>query len=158
MIDVLTGGTSNDVTFGFQGSYVRSVTKKGRFNLPFRFRQTGVDPFQERWVVADGPDGTLCLMPHVEWVRAFQHIRNRKFNRTLRDELRRQSHNSEVLTPDSQGRLVVNPETLARYQITDQVLVLGMGHYLELWNPKRHAEHQAGLPPPDPDFMDEFWG
>ncbi len=158
----MTDNTQNqrleEVTFGFQGSYTRSVDQKGRFNLPFRFRRTGLDPADEKYVVADGPDNTLCLMPHLEWMRAFQRIRKRKLNRELRHGLRRQSHNSEVLEPDSQGRILVSPETLARCGISGKVLVLGMGHYLELWDPDRHADYHASVTEPDPDFMDEFYG
>jgi MraZ protein len=147
-----------DVTYYYQGSYTRSVDEGGRFNLPFRFRRSGGSAGDEKFVLTEGPDRILCLMPHTEWLRAFKRIRRQGLDEKRRQELRRQSHNSEIMTPDSQGRIKVSPETLDRYGIGDKILVMGMGHYLELWNPEKHAKHQASLEKPDQGFMNEFFG
>ncbi len=148
----------DDATYYFQGSYTRSVDEKGRFNLPYRFRRSGGAVGDEEFVLTEGPDHILCLMPHTEWLRAFQRIRRQKLTRKTREELRRQSHNSAIVVPDSQGRIKVDTETLNRHSIAERVLVMGMGHYLELWNPDRHAEHHAGLSDATPEFLDEFFG
>jgi len=146
-----------DASYYFQGSYVRSVDEKGRFNLPFRFRRSGGAAGDEKFVLALGPDKVLCLMPHTEWLRAFQRMRRKGLNEKSRRELRRQSHNSEVLTPDSQGRITVSPEILAHHGIGEKIRVLGMGHYLELWDPAKHSAHHKALPDPDPEFMNELF-
>jgi len=147
-----------DVTYYYQGSYTRSVDDNGRFNLPFRFRRSGGSAGDEKFVLTEGPDRILCLMPHTEWLRAFKRMRRQGLDARRRQELRRQSHNSEVLTPDNQGRIKVPPAVLESFGIGEKVLVMGMGHYLELWNPNKHADHQSSLAEPDQDFMNAFFG
>ena len=147
-----------ETTFVFHGSYTRAVDGKGRFNLPFRFRNAGGLGAAESYIVAEGPDGTLTLLPYTEWLRAFQKMRQQRPGKTLRAELRRLSHHSRVVEPDAQGRVMVAPEFLARVGVEKKVLVLGVGHYLELWDPERFAEYQATQPEADEEFMDAFFG
>ncbi len=106
--------TSGEMPFIFHGSYTRSVDKKGRFNLPFRFRNSGGSDSAERYVVTDGPDGTLTLLPYGEWLKAFQKVRSAGSGKSLRTELRRLSFNSRLVEPDAQGRIMVSPELLTQ--------------------------------------------
>ena len=147
----------DDVTHYFQGSYTRSVDDGGRFNLPFRFRKCGGAAGEESFVVTQGPDGLLVLMPHTEWLRAFQRLRRSKLDKKKREELRRLSHNSEIVVPDGQGRVKVDPEALAQYGIQEKILIIGMGSFMELWNPNKHADHHASLTDPDQEFLDDFF-
>ena len=73
---------SEDLGYCFHGSYARSVDKKGRFNLPFRFRRDGAVG-DEKYVVSNGPDGTLTLLPYQEWLHAFTRLRQQKSDRRL---------------------------------------------------------------------------
>ncbi len=142
----------------FHGSYLRSVDKKGRFNLPFRFRRSGATHAEEKYVVSDGPDGTLNLLPYGEFVQAFNRMRGRRPGAELRRELRRLSHSSRVLSPDAQGRVAVSPDFLARIHVDKKVLVVGMGNYMELWKPERFTATQETDETADTGFMDEFYG
>jgi MraZ protein len=147
------GGSS----WAFHGSFERSVDVKGRFHLPSPFRHAGPPRAPERYVVSFGPDETLNLLPHDEFIAAFNRARRRRPGRGLRDELRRISHNSHVMEPDAQGRIAVPAEFLSRIGVEKRVLVVGMGSYLELWDPQRFAEHEASLAEPDLDLLDEFF-
>jgi len=142
----------------FHGGYERAVDAKGRFNLPFRFRRSGAAHGDERYVVSEGPDGTLNLLPYDEFVAAFNRMRQRKPGPDLRSELRRLSNNSRVVEPDAQGRVAVDPQLLERIGVGKRVRVVGMGNYMELWDPDRFAAAQAELDAPDPGFLDEFYG
>ncbi len=147
----------NNTTYMFHGSHTRSVDGKGRFNLPFQFRRSGGVQENERYVVADGPDGTLNLLPYSEWIIAFNRMRQRDPNRSLRDELRRMSHNSRLVEPDAQGRIAVSPDILKKTGIVKKVLVMGMGNYLEMWDPERFEQYQAGLGDADTEFLNDFY-
>jgi MraZ protein len=152
-------GTANwpgEPTCCFTSSYTRSVDAKGRFHLPFRFRNSGGE--DESYVAARGPDGAFCLMTSLEWSRAFQRIRERGLTQKSRSDLRHQSQHSHLTRPDSQGRVTIPPEILEQYGIRDKVVVLGMGHYMELWDPERLAAQEKARPEPAPDFMDGFYG
>jgi MraZ protein len=152
-----TSQATGGVPWAFTGSFERAVDAKGRFNLPFPFRRGGPGHADERYVVAEGPDGTLNILPYNEFVDAFNRVRQRRPGRGLRDELRRLSHNSRVLEPDAQGRIAVPLDFLARIGVTKRILVIGMGNYLELWEPDRWREHAASLGDPDQELLDEFF-
>jgi len=141
----------------FHGSYPRAVDGKGRFNLPFRFRRSGSAAGDERYVACEGPDGLLTLFPYGEWLRTFERLRQGPGSPERRAQLRRLSHASRVLEPDEQGRVTIPQEFLAPAEIQGRVLVVGMGHYMELWDPERFARTQEAAPAPDPGFTEGFY-
>jgi MraZ protein len=139
----------------FTSSFARSVDGNGRFNLPFRLRRTsGGD---SRFVATEGPNGVLCLMTAQEWARAFDRIRSKGLTKELRDELRLKSLSSHFTQPDKQGRISIPPQMLARYGIKDKLMLVGMGHFIELWSPERLEEYRAGKPTTGADFNDDFF-
>jgi MraZ protein len=147
----------DDFGFTFHGSYTRAVDAKGRFALPFRFRQGGAGPAEEKYVVARGADGSLSLLPYSVWIANFNRMRQGKPGPALRANLRRMSRNSLVLEPDSQGRVAVSPDFLADCGITKKIAVVGMGSYMELWDPDVLAKQDEGGAEVDAGFMDDFY-
>jgi MraZ protein len=141
----------------FHGSYTRSVDAKGRFALPFRFRQGGPVPGEEKYMVTQGPDGSLSLMPYAVWMANFHRMSQGKPSRELRANKRKMSLASSEVTPDSQGRVAVSTETLAACGISKKITVVGMGNYMELWDPESLAQLNSGSDEVDSGFMDEFY-
>jgi MraZ protein len=140
--------------FTFHGSYTRSVDSKGRFALPFRFRQGGSVPVEEKYMVSQGADGSLSLLPYSVWIENFNRMRQGKPGPELRANMRRMSLASTPVEPDSQGRVAVTAETLAKYGITKKITVVGMGSYMELWAPDSLTQLNNGVDSVDPGFMD----
>jgi len=124
-----------ETAIAFSGSHTRAVDAKGRFNLPFKFLRGAQGRDEGKFVVSKGADASLSLFPHSVWLASFERMRQIKVGRDLRQYLRRMSTNSAVVEPDSQGRIAVNREMLAGYGIKKKVTVVGMGHYMELWDP-----------------------
>jgi MraZ protein len=149
--------TPTAASYTFHGDYTRAVDAKGRFNLPFRFRQGGSAPGEEKYVVSRGADGTLAVHPHTMWIAAFERARQGEPGAQLRANLRRMSLGSKTVEPDSQGRVQVPRELLASVGIEDKVTVVGMGSYMELWSPDTLAEATAEDQGPDERFIDEFF-
>jgi MraZ protein len=143
--------------YTFHGDYTRAVDAKGRFNLPFRFRQGGSGPGDEKYVVAKGADGSLAIHPHEIWMEIFERMRSGTPGPRLRANLRAMSLGSKTIEPDAQGRVQVPPELLASVGITNRVTVVGMGGYMELWAPDALARTQTGDEGPDAGFMDEWY-
>ncbi len=141
----------------FHGSFERAVDGKGRFNLPFRFQRAGSEAGVEKYVASEGPDGLLTVFPYGEWRRMFERLRAGSASPERRALVRRLSHGSHVLEPDSQGRVMAPPEFLSRAGIASRVLVVGMGHYMEIWDPERFGRVQEATPAPDPDYMEGFY-
>jgi len=149
---------AGDFAFTFHGSYTRAVDGKGRFNLPFRLRQGGQDPGEERYVVTwQGADGLLSLLPYEVWVANFNRLRQAPPSRQLREFLREMSLSSTVVTADKQGRVAIPPERLAAYGIDKKITVVGMGSWMELWSPEALAERESAKQPLDEACLDEFF-
>jgi MraZ protein len=144
-----------DATFTFLGSYTRSVDAKGRFALPFRFRQGGSVPVEEKYVVSKGADGSLSLLPYSVWIGNFNRMREGQPSPELRANLRRMSLASTVVEPDSQGRVAVSPDTLAEFGIAKKISVVGMGSHMELWDPEALAKLEDG--DVSEGFMNDFY-
>ena len=144
-----------DATFTFHGSYTRSVDAKGRFALPFRFRQGGSGPVEEKYVVSKGADGSLSLLPYTVWEANFNRMRQGPPSPELRANLRRMSLSAIEVKPDSQGRVGISPDTLAESGIGKKITVVGMGTYMELWDPEVLAKLEDG--DVSEGFMNEFY-
>ena len=140
--------------FTFHGSYTRAVDAKGRFNLPFRFRQVGQE---ERYVVSKGADVSLTLLPYSVWIENFNRMREGQPGAQLRKNLRSMSLASKVVEPDSQGRVAVTPEILKACGVTQKITIVGMGSYMELWDPQTLEGITSGSDELDSTFMDEFY-
>jgi MraZ protein len=143
--------------FTFHGSYTRAVDAKGRFALPFRFRQGGSVPVEEKYVVSQGADGSLSLLPYAVWIENFNRMREGQAGPELRANMRKMSLMSTVVEPDSQGRVAVPVDKLGKSGISKKITVVGMGAYMELWNPEVLDKLDAEGDVVDPGFMDEFY-
>ena len=123
----------------------------------FRFRQGGSGPAEEKYVVSSGADGSMALLPYSVWIANFNRMRQGEPGPELRRDLRRMSRSSTVVEPDSQGRVAIPPEILARVGITGKVTVVGMVSYMELWDPETLEKMEVGAEDPQAGFMDEFY-
>jgi MraZ protein len=141
----------------FTGSYERAVDGKGRFNLPFRFRRGGGVAEDEQYVVTRGADGSLSLFPRDEWIKAFRKAQKMSKDAQVRAQARKLSAMSRNMTPDAQGRVMVPRELLDMAGIGNRVLVVGMGHYMELWHRDTFDAQQGAGVELDGEFMDEFF-
>jgi MraZ protein len=133
------------------------VDAKGRFNLPFRFRQGGPETGEEKYVVCKGPDGGLTIHPHTIWTESYNRLRSGPPSPELRRNLRHMSLHSRIVEPDGQGRVAVPPEMLGTVGIARKVSVVGVGSYMELWNPEDLAAGGTGEATLDEGFVNEFF-
>jgi DNA-binding transcriptional regulator/RsmH inhibitor MraZ len=51
----------------------------------------------------------------------------------------------------------VSQELFKSIGVAKKVLVVGMGHYMELWSPEKYESGQKDLSAPDPEFLDQFF-
>ncbi len=139
--------------FTFHGSHNRSVDAKGRFNLPLQFRVAGEDKYMVSW----GVSGVLTLSPYSVWVSNFNRMRALEATDELRDFLREISRTSRVVEPDLQGRVAVTAELLSPVGIDRKISIIGMGNYMELWDPKTLDQLDSGIEKLSPKLMNEFF-
>lgn len=148
--------TLPETVFAFHGSHSRAVDAKGRFNLPFKFLRGGSGPEEEKFVISKGADGSLSLLPHSVWLANFNRLRQGEPGPQLRAYLRRMSTSSTVVEPDSQGRVAVSRDILAEFGIDKKIAIVGMGNYMELWDPET-LETVNAQGEGDGAFNDEFF-
>ena len=62
-----------------------------------------------------------------------------------------------VIEPDVQGRVAVSSEMLGTVGIARKVSVVGVGSYMELWDPEALADGGPGETTLDEGFVNEFF-
>ena len=128
------------------GAYERTIDEKLRLAMPKPFREALEDARQ--LVLTPGTDGSLSLFsegtfsglagqlaarsPSGQEVRAFSRL------------LYAQSHGVEL---DSQGRIRLPAELAKLGNLEGDVVVLGVGDHVELWNKSRWETYLADLQP-----------
>jgi MraZ protein len=128
------------------GTFERSLDDKLRLALPRRFRELLAG--QGQLILTPGTDGSLALFPQ----QAFAELTGKLASRSPTSQdvrafsrlLYAQSQGVEV---DSQGRIRL-PAELARLAGLDgEVILLGVGDRIELWNRSRWETYLADLQP-----------
>ncbi len=102
------------------------------------------------------PDGCLLVFPRPAW----ESFRDRLATLPMAADGWRRIFlgNAVDVEIDGSSRVLISPELRAAAGLTKDVMLLGMGQRLELWDAARYAEHEAkvmasGLPDALKDFV-----
>jgi MraZ protein len=128
------------------GTYERSLDEKLRLALPRPLREAFCD--EKQLVLTPGTDNSLSLFPQKTFAFLAEKLAARSPTgqevRAFSRLLYAQSHGVEI---DSQGRIRL-PADLARLANLDaEVVLLGVGDRVELWNKSRWEVYLAELLP-----------
>jgi MraZ protein len=133
----------------FQGTSAIALDGKGRVTVPVRHRDVLMATAEGKLTLTKHPEGCLLVFPRPTW----ELFRDRLLALPMSaDGWRRIFLGSAVdVELDGSSRVLVSPELRAAAGLTKDVLLMGMGHRLELWDAQRYAEHEArvmaaGLP------------
>lgn len=132
------------------GNYTSSLSQGKRLAVPKKFRtQLGENCILAKWY-----DKCLVLLSTEQWSELLQKLTVNESVPTaaVRDTVRFIMGSAYELTPDSQGRVVV-PDALLQFAgISSDVVFLGLGSRVEIWDKKQWsekesyiAEHAGGL-------------
>jgi MraZ protein len=133
----------------FQGAAQLLLDGKGRLSMPTRHRDALTAGSEGRLTVTRHPDGCLLVYPRSTWEQRREQIAGLPYSaRALQRLLLGSAVDVEL---DSAGRVLISPELRAAAGLERQVMLLGMGAHLELWDSMRLAEHERqaladGLP------------
>jgi MraZ protein len=139
----------------FQGASALNLDAKGRMSVPAKHRDALLVQGEGRVTLTKHPDGCLLLFPRPEW-EAF---------RARVAQLPMDAHwwrriflgNATELDLDSAGRILVSPELRSAAGIQREVILLGMGSHLELWDAATYAtKEQAAMLQGVPDALKQF--
>ena len=139
----------------FQGASALTLDSKGRMSVPARHRDALVVQGEGRVTLTKQPDGCLLLFPRPEW-EAF---------RARIAQLPMDAHwwrriflgNASEIDLDNSGRILISPELRTAAALEREIILLGMGSHLELWDANSYAtKEQAAIANGMPDALKQF--
>ncbi len=125
----------------FTGEFECKMDAKGRLTLPSRVKAKLPEVSGNQLVLSLGLEPCLVLYPLVEYRRIYSRIAsmnefNEEFRRLQRNFFRRIAE----VELDSAGRLLV-PKSMTRYaRLEKEVILVGMGNRMELWDATVYEE------------------
>jgi MraZ protein len=139
----------------FQGTSALTLDAKGRIAVPSRHRDALMTSANGQLTLTKHPVGCLLVLPRPTWVG----LRERLMALPMEvDGWRRIFIGSAVdVDIDAGSRIHVSPELRADAALARDVLLIGMGQRLELWDSARYAAHEAAVKQsPMPDAIKSF--
>lgn len=124
----------------FFGSYEHSLDDKGRLVIPSKMREEAGDKI----FIMKGFDGCLSIFKEESFERLVKEFESLPYNKkSTRDYLRLQFSSVCELSFDKSGRVQIPAQLLAKYQIGKEVVVIGAGDRIEVWDKKAFAKYEA---------------
>ena len=141
--------------FVFQGASALNLDAKGRMSVPAKHRDALLLQGDGRVTLTKHPDGCLLVFPRPEW-EAF---------RTRVAQLPMDAHwwrriflgNAAEIELDGSGRILISPELRGAANIEREIILLGMGSHLELWDAQTYStKEQAAIAQGMPEALKQF--
>ena len=141
--------------FVFQGASALTLDVKGRVALPARHRDVLQVTSNGRLTLTKHPEGCLLVFPRAAW-EAFRD-RVAALPMSASGWKRVFLGNALDVQMDASSRILVSPELRAAAGLSRDVMLLGMGSHLELWDAAQYAAHEAEVMRSQvPDALKEF--
>jgi len=128
------------------GTYERSLDDKLRLALPKPLREAFAG--QQQLLLTPGTDGSLALFPGSAFAALAEKLAERSpTGQQVRAFSRLLYSQSQSVEVDSQGRIRITAE-LARWAgLENDIVLIGVGDRVELWNKSRWEAYLADLQP-----------
>ena len=139
----------------FQGASAINLDVKGRMSIPARHRDALLAQGQGRITLTKHQDGCLLLFPQLEW----ESFRERVAKLPLEANWWRRIFlgNASEMEMDGSGRILISPELRAASGMEKEIILLGMGSHLEVWDAKTYAEkEQLAISQGMPEALKQF--
>lgn len=125
----------------FRGTSALALDAKGRINVPVRHREPLLAACDGQLTLTRHPDGYLLIYPRPTWEKVEAELMALK---AASDGWRRIFLGSAVdVEIDAASRLLVPPELRETAGLSKDVLLIGTGRRLELWDKQRHDAIEA---------------
>lgn len=141
--------------FHFQGTSALALDAKGRVTVPSRHRELLMSLAEGQLTLTKHPDGCLMVFPRPVWADFRAKVEALPMSAS---GWKRMFLGSAMdVEIDSGARVLISPELRAAAGLAHDVLLIGMGNHLELWDKQRHdAAEAAVLQQPMPDVLQDF--
>ncbi|MDZ7808099.1 MAG: division/cell wall cluster transcriptional repressor MraZ [Gracilimonas sp.] len=139
----------------FKGQYEHSIDAKGRVAFPAKLRKSLNPSAQERFTVVRGQEPCLYLYPEDEWENVEAKLsRINNFTKKGRLAKRNFLRYAEDVSLDKQNRVALPSDLIEYAEIDGKAVFLGMGEYIEVWDPDKLEEIDSAL---DDDAFEEIF-
>ncbi len=123
--------------------------------MPARHRELLAVMGVQELTITKHPEGALMVFPRPAW----EQFRDRvaALPMSASGWKRVFLGNAVDVEIDASSRVLIAPELRAAAGLTRDVMLLGMGNHLELWDAARYAEHEARVMASEmPDALKDF--
>ncbi len=130
-----------DMAF-FSSEYECKLDAKGRLVLPAKIKAQLPESNGTELMLRRGFEPCLVLYPLLEYKKIYNKIAGlNEFNEEFRMLQRNFFRGNALVDLDTMGRFLI-PKPMIRYsQLEKQVIVVGMGNRVEIWNPDLYDKY-----------------
>ena len=126
----------------FFGSFAHTLDEKGRLMIPRKMREE----LGYKVYIMQGFDGSLSVYTEGKFLLLSEEFAKLPFNqRKNRDYLRLQFASTHEMDVDKLGRVQIPTALLSKFNISREVLVLGIGDHIEVWDQKKYEEYEDSI-------------
>ena len=126
----------------FFGNYSHSLDEKGRLVIPRKMREE----LGNKIFIMKGFDGALAIYQQSAFDEVYEELKQYSFNKKEnRDYLRIKLASIVDLDVDKMGRVQLPAQTLAKHHINKDVVVLGAGDHIEVWDKQKYEEYLSSI-------------
>ena len=138
--------------FVFQGESALTLDGKGRVTVPARFREALGALCQGQMTLSKSPSRCLLLVPRPAWIEFRAKLLALPMEA---DNFRRLYLGSAMdVDIDSGSRVLLSPELRAWARLDKDLMLVGMGGRMEIWDRDRYlADQEATLAQPMPEAL-----
>ena len=124
------------------GSFVHNLDEKGRLMIPRKMREE----LGYKVYIMKGFDGSLSLYSEERYLELVKEFSRLSFNQQkVRDYLRIQFASTYEMEVDKLGRVQLPTALLNKYNISKEVIVLGIGDHIEVWDKAKYIEYEESV-------------
>lgn len=136
-----------------RGSWTPKLDDKSRLTLPAKYRSE----LSEEVTVVCEQERCLAIYPKAVLDEMMGPINAAPSTlRNVREYQRWAQHRAEDATPDKQGRITVTAIQRIWAGLQRDVIIIGAGNRLEVWDPERWVEYSQALDEKYADFDGEI--
>ena len=141
----------------FIGEYECKLDSKGRLVLPSKVKANLPEVSTNALVIRKGFDPSLILYPMIEYKKIHQKINSLNDFNPQQLKLKRLFFRSVAQVElDNVNRILIPRIMLNHSKIEKRAMIVGMGSYLEIWDPDIHNEHLADNSEEYPELTQKF--
>jgi MraZ protein len=141
----------------FTSEYECRLDAKGRLVLPAKIKAGLPDASGNELAIRRGFEPCLILYPMVEFKKLYSKISGlNEFNPENRMLQRNFFRTSSTVELDNNGRFLI-PRPMIQYaKLEKDVIIVGMGNKVELWNPELYDKYLINDPEEFSDLAQKF--